>query len=893
MLRCRLRVTALRRYRRGAHLPQLGGEEVLLGGKDRHEVAAGLQKLGFEEVGGTNETANAPGDSLFLNYLRHCSTGFKSSKRNLSALQRAFKEADPALDKRPILFTYFLHEAELEVRRLHNYSPSEINEMIAAKSEELLESAMGSEDALEQYVLSDWSATDPGSNYMIHTDALLTVLHSLTLDPSFKPSEEGVSMDSLVEAFEFAKSIPSPDKRHRGLMTAGRLIYSSGKVRMDPVNESFYINALLAFGNHREAYSLFKSRKDKFPEKWWYTLGLNITLASNNLRGFKRLLQETDDLFPETLPYLDIKVLRFAIKKFLKVDNVAMTTLLTNRFLEIVRLQGLSSEDEKKDAKFEMFQDDNEANSYLNRVEAPTQHDFTAIINYFVHKKNMPMVKELFKTYVALPNVNKDYNDFILRTNLNLLDDFASFKRMLDKGSGASSSSRENVEILEAEFQKIVASYDTSDTVVRSLLFKNINDLISHRSLSHAMATILNKSVAAETEETEETDSQGDMPSPSTKSEQYRTLLDTLLTTHKDDEALQTLDKLERNFVSHEDETLPQVNAHHYAVFIENYYKRINYARNRKSLTYDKYVEDILKRMNALSVPYNAVFISRLLKYYRSRNNLNNCFKIVGSLFDPGAGSANPHSQDDSILPDTKANMFSRRELNSLLYSEIWRVYYDYYSNKQRPHYSVTGSNRKVMWRSYFAKVNESIDSIPDFDLIWLFKNMDINDNVLPSLKMYKIIVGTFMKSNNWNALPAVLTIMSDVHGIPVDATFAAYILLGLKREFIINEAQRCLIKNPQCSIIDARCHAQTVYSQRVKDKVFFNPYPLINPPKTEPAPEVTVETVLTEILILLKYQNPYDVNFTSVIEAFGALGQSPENMAEIISHVNKKITTY
>ena len=877
----------VRMYRRGPHLPQLGGNagpgaEIMLGGKDPQEVEKGLRRLGFEQVEGESAGAGTP---LFLDYLRHCSAGFKSSKRNLGALERAFKEGDPKEDKRPLLFSYFLHEAELEVRRLHSHSPAEINERVAAQSGALVEGAWGSEDALEQCVLNSWAVENPQNNYMVHTDALLTVLHSLLLDPSFKPREDAVSMDGLVEAFELAKSIPHRARRLQGIMSAGKLIYGSGKVRMDPVNESFYINALLAFGEHRDAYALFRSRCDKFHEKWWHTLGLNVCLASNNLRGFKRLLQETDARFPDSAPYLDIKVLRFAIKKFLKVDNMAMTTELTNRFLQIVKLRGLSAAD-PKDARFEMFHSDDEANAYLNRVEVPTQHDFTAIINYFVHKKNTAMVERLFRTYVALPNVNKDYNDFILRTNLNLLRDFTALSKALQRGK-QSASTEENSKILEDEFNRIVASYDTSDPVVKDLLFKNMNDLISHRSLSHAMATILNKKVAAETNSGDTT------ASPSTKSEQYRTLLDSLLTTHRDDEAMQVLHTLEQNFAATGESAVPKVNAHHYAVFIEHYCKRINYSRNRKSLTHDQYVQDILQRMNSLNVPYNAVFISRLLKYYRSRNNLSNCFKIIQSLFPGEESGTSAKPASDTILPDIKADMFARRELNSLLYSEIWRVYYDYYSNKQRSRYTTANTGKQVIWNSYFAKVNESVDSIPSFDLLWLFKSMTVDDNVLPTAGLYKIIIGTFMKAGNWNALPAVLTVMSDVHGIPVDAKIASYILVGLKRQFIVNEVQRCLAADPKTDIVDARSAAQAAYNERVKDKIFLDPHTLVAPPKNGQAPEVTLDTVLKEILTLLKYQNPYDVNFSSVIEAFGSLEQSPENMAETISHVNKTVTKY
>lgn len=823
--RCARRVVGTRWYRRPAfksHIPDLSDnktnkeQEILLVGKDQKEVESNLEKLGFEPLAedkdinpiGLNTTTSSNSDSLFLKYLKHFNTGFKQSNRNFNVLTNEFN-SNPQNDKLPLLLTYFLKEANLEIRRLKNFTPEQINNLIETNSRELVDNSMDSTDNLEQYILNDITNESNKENYLIHTNFLLKLLTNLINDPEFKPSPTTVSIEQLVDIFEFSKLIPFQQQRQQGIMCSANLIYGTGKVKMDPVNESFYINSLVTFGNYKDALKLFNARKNIFIEKWWYTIGLNISLASNNLRGFKRLLNEMDQLFPDSYPYLSNKVIKFGIKKFLKIDNFTMANELTERFLEIVKLNGLSSNN-NTESKFQMFHDDDEANQYLNQIEIPTQSDFITIINYYIYKGNMPMVSKLFQTYLDLPGMNENYPDLILRTNINLLKDFNLLKSLINTDKQCSTSTIENMKLLENEFNNIVSKYDTNDHVINGLLFNNIRDLSTNYKLSATIRNFINEQISENDKDPSK------LPVRNTK--EYNILLANLLQSGKYEKCEEILQKLENSYRD-QSETIPQVNAHIYSIFIDHYHNLSVVKQKRFPLIeIDVRVQNILTRMNDLDVPYNSVFIATLLKYYRGRKNLKSCFKIINAVFDKGS----PVENDDIFKP----SLFHRREINEALYHEIWKTYYNYYSNESRSTSLKTGIslNQKLKNSLLRKQVNGEITMVPNFTLEWLLKNMVTKDNLLLNSKLYHLVIAVFIKSNNWSSLPAVICLMTNIHGVNISMDTFSYILSGLKNYYIKYEMWKLRTNNKDMTMGAAQRAAIKSFERQCEMNVFMDP---------------------------------------------------------------------
>ncbi|SMN22595.1 similar to Saccharomyces cerevisiae YMR066W SOV1 Mitochondrial protein of unknown function [Maudiozyma saulgeensis] len=866
-----------------SHIPQLKSNEseIFLVGKDQKDVEKNLEKLGFEQIDSDDSTGKTSfGDSLFLKYLKHYGTGFKSSNRNFNVLNSSF-DKESSDKKLSLLFNYFLREADLEVRRLKNYTPEQINNLIETRSNEILDESMDSTDILEEFIVNDLTNEDKSQNYLIHTNFLLQILNNLLMDPNFKPSRDNISMDQLVEVFEFSKTIPVQHKRQQGIMCSGRLIYSVGNVRMDPVNESFYINSLVAFGHYNDAHKLFKSRKDTLKEKWWYTIGLNILLATNNLRGFKHLLNETDSMFPHSYPYLSMKVIKFSIKKFLRIDNLKMANEMTNRFLDIVELKGLNTNELRdEDSKFKMFHDENDANDYLNQIEIPNQHDFITIINYYTYKKNMSMVSYLFQKYLELPDKNMNYHDLILRTNLNLLKDFDLFKKLIITES-SSKLTRANIKTLEKEFQKIIANYDTTDKVIQSLLFHNIEDLLSNRKLSAAIRNFINEKLNTDLDYAK---SSTDIPIRDAR--QYHTLLETLLHSGKYDKAEEILLKLEQSYIeNNKTNPIPKVSAHIYAIYLDHYWNLAIAKHKRFPLTdMDKKVDDILTRINTLKVPYNSKFIASLLRYYRSRKNLKICYRIINAIFETPNGSIHETEQTNF-----KSTLFHRRDINETLYTEIWKVYYNYYSNEitvNVPHNEIPV--KKILKNSYLKNINNEIDSMPEFDIEWLLKTMATRDNLLPTANLYQTIIAVFLKSNNWSTLPAILSMMINVHSVYIDINLFKYIVVGIRDNYVKLETKRLRSNDPEMTHAIAQRRALKLFEKKCEDKIFIG----VNTFKTSDNfkdlnDKNILDTLLVQILRLIKYQNPYDVNFGMVLEHFKTLEVNDEHMANIISLVN------
>lgn len=858
----RYRILILREYRRRAdlgsrrsHIPILNNsahdnKEIYIGGKDPNDVANRLKKLGLQELKNDGKEA----ENVFLRYLEVINPKFKQTTKNLNRLRHRLQSEE--LDdnsKYIVLFDYLLNEMNLELQRYNKLGPDKILEQQLSGKDAEVTVDKSEEQIFEDTIFNDLFNTLDSEEvaYFPNTNMLFKVL----IDIQIRKEVQLLPLEKLVEIFELSKLLPFRQWRLMGIFLSAKLLYSTGKVRMDPVNESFYINSLMFYGFYKDAYQLFVSNQSKVNERWWNEIGMMILLIRNNLRQFDRLMKETDQKF-ESYPYISPKVLKLAIKKYIKIENNGKVNELVSRLFQMIGIYGLKENHTLNELNRPInFRDESDANNFLNKSEPLTQHDFVSIINYFIQAKNTDMVSKLINRFLSYPNTSNNYAFLITETKLNLLKDFASLRQLLEKNN------TKNLQEFESAFNKIRNKYNVKSPIYQKLFFDNIHKLISN----YPLATLVNESIESALLNDKPTDEV-------TKSKNYNALMKLMLKSGNEDAAMEILNTMADSLKSQASTLrIPQVSAHHFATFIEYY---IIESTNDGKKSYDKYkakVGALINQMNSLGIPYNSTLLSQLLMFYRKLNDTDRCFQIINSVLSEDVDDTIKHP-----LNGKQFQIYYERNFTSRLYMEIWKTYYCFYSLLSLELVGTDVKSNYGPWKANMRKKIKALEVKPKHDIRWIFRKMIHEDNVLLNKTSYKIIISTFVKRRDWDGLAVILTSMVDLHGLLPDKEMSYYILTGIRKERIVIETQRLLSTTKDMSFLEARSIA------------INNVTKLIKLHKKRPQ-DVTYDHIISEIMNFLEYKNPYDPDHTQTVRAFEEVDISMNRVAEYFRHVNKK----
>lgn len=375
-----------------------------------------LKKQGFVEVdvkSGINE--------WFLTYLSMTNSGFKKSRKNLSKLQR---QKDVTITD---VVAYLLTESENELKRIHSMKPEDVERFFnESKDKEIIRQGESVEN-LDDTILKEIVYEEAKKNFqpLANTEQLLTLLAKTLQDDTVEKTDV-LSLDQMVEAFELAKLIPNKEYRLRGQYLAGQLIYGLKKVRLDPGNESFYIDSLLFFGKYNIAAGLFESYKARVNERWWYEVGMMIYLRGNKFHKFDHLYQETKTKFGDN--YVRPNVLILAIRKHLLIRDLASAKKLTNHLISIIRVYGWSDETQFNTNKTLNFESSEDANDFLNEVQGVSRKDYLNIISYYLSQNFKKEALTLFVQYEEFTQMDQTtFNELIIKLRLQWLKTFDSF----------------------------------------------------------------------------------------------------------------------------------------------------------------------------------------------------------------------------------------------------------------------------------------------------------------------------------------------------------------------------------------------------------------------------------------------------------------------------------
>lgn len=834
--------------------------EINLKGKDPSQTETNLKNMGFEELDSSSYV-----EDLLLQYLKHTNTGFKQSSKNLLKLEKELRADKLGENERlQVFFDYLLKESEIEIRLLNQLGPDQLKKLKEKKSKPS-ELSIETEE-LEHAVFRDLfnSAEEDGENYLNHMDLVYQILTDLNERKS--QGLNVLTLEQLVGAFELSKLIGIEGRRKRGIFLAGNLLYSLGTVRMDPVNESFYIDSLFNYGFYKRAFELFESNRTKVDKRWWYELGMMVSLRANYLNKFDKLFIATDLRFGQ-YPYVSLQVLRLAVKRKLLVGDLKSANTLTDRFLEMVSVYGCRRFDEvhnDSDRKMITFATEEQADDFLNDLRPPSDYDFITLIDYHLFRKNIQTAMKLVAKYLETEGTtDKNYRFLIVKLKFNLLQNFEHLRLSL-KPHLDPQSVQQKLDALQKSFEEVRKKHHLDITFTQELLFKSVASLASYPELTKVMEDFVTKSAAADED-----------LSPSKK---FHGLLKILLATGKEKKAFFLLSKMEEAFVKARDspelvdsQFYAEVQPHHYAVFIE--YFTLSRDRLPKSIhrILEERVDALIERMENYGVPYNSVLLTKLLIFYRNFDNFNKCFEVINQIMKEKLIK-------ESVSSTGGTRFYNRRDVTRPLYLEMWRVYGNYYKVFHKELERVDKKSNYLGWKKQVSKIINKTAVHPEFSTRTLFSAMIHLDNILPDIKMYYMILTTIMRSRDWASVPGVLCTMTELHGIALEIEFITYVTKGLEKELLV-VINRKLQANGKTVEESNRQAVEKVKELKLRG--------LFLVPRFDQ--HYDVNTLISQVLMLQRFKNPEDLQFNDIHEAMKELKVEKDNLLDLISHVNNE----
>ncbi|AET38897.1 Sov1p Ecym_3411 [Eremothecium cymbalariae DBVPG len=716
----------------------------------------------------------------FIHLLELKNPGFKKSVLNLRRLKIKLKSLPPGSnDKFKEVFDYLLRECEGEITRMQTMSPEKFKETVdnnKLRELEMKKIKAKSETELSDVMFHELLMKNRDDSIFQNTEELFRLMLDLVTT-----GDKIISVEQMVQAFELSKLIPSTIHRLRGIFLSGRLLYSLGTVRMDPVNESFYIEALLYHGHFRQAIHLFETYKDKVDQRWWYEIGMMTLLRANKIHKFDQLFKRSLEKFGSD--YFRSTVIKTAIQKKLYMRDFAAADRLTDFFLDIADRYGCAR-DERIESHMKTFENEEQANLYLNAIQKPTDKDFNSIIQAHVFRKNQKTALKTFAKYIQRPEFgDADWSYCITKMQLPLLKDYEFLKEaiepFLEPGLEA-----ERLKKLERIFNVSLEKLGVPE-IKRALdviLYQNINRF----TLDSKTTDLIHKYIVRNWISPTETINDDDL------SKKFYGILKILLANGKIESSKKLVKKLEESDGSN---YYPKVNGHHYAAIIDYYLRKVLLTKSRaKRASYSKEVTTIFDGMKKMQLDFNSRVISSLLAFYRNMPDFNNCFALINRLFDYKLAQSDATDQKINLSP-----FYGRRIINVDLYGEVWRCYLSYYTKKSDWTLLHHTSN-SVGWKNHVMQTMKETKIHPTHSMLLLFKTMVEDDNILISSNLYGTIIRSFIKGRNWTSLPAVIEYMRSSHGVELEKRLKAYVEESLKREYVAFERQKLGIINSTLS---------------------------------------------------------------------------------------------
>ncbi|CDK26411.1 unnamed protein product [Kuraishia capsulata CBS 1993] len=247
-------------------------------------------------------------------------------------------------------------------------------------------------DTRETGSLDDDFPSDPDSEDLEHVmsemaelyrtnglEMLIPTLKTLHDDP--QSTIQTIALPKLAELFNIATQLEDPAKKTEAIFLAGEILYTTPRLRADPINESFYIDSLIKNKKYSKAEYLWNSRKDK-PDvsefRFWSDIGIKININKLNLGGAEELASECSQRFG----YVHPSIMQLFILVYLRMKQPEQALDWWKRMKELIKKGGVV----KHVSELNVGMTDNPGliYEYLEKEEQPTYSDVVTIANAFI-----------------------------------------------------------------------------------------------------------------------------------------------------------------------------------------------------------------------------------------------------------------------------------------------------------------------------------------------------------------------------------------------------------------------------------------------------------------------------------------------------------------------------
>lgn len=830
--------------------------------KSKDEMSSMLQKLGFQKESESKSSQYT--DEVLIQYLKHIKSNYKRSSKNLRKLQTLLKKNDASQTDTNfnLLLNYLLEESNIEIEQ-YKKSNSRKHEIENSN----ITSNRIDEDDDQSLILNELFSQNDLSNQndtiFSNFSFLLHILIDLNVKSKTIPiSDMPISIEQCVQLFELSKLHPNAASRAKGIFLAGNLIYATGKVRMDPVNESIYIDSLLNYNEFKKAKSLFDSNKLKVNQKWWNEMGMVIALHSNSIKNFDTLLIETDNSFMD-YPYLSSKVLLLAIKKKLYMHDSKSVNNLVDRFIDMINKFGFQSIESHNSTKSIFFKDADQAFNFLNDKNLITTAEISRLISLLLYKNDLNSSLKLITAVVILPTFEETNMEYLINHNMfYLLKESESLLKQMELN--VSKSSAEALKQLE-KFEIILNSSMKEaheDQEYSELFFDNVGTLLKKPSLTYVINNFVTESKDVTSAEF---------------SKKVQGLLKFFLANDEYLKALSFLNNLEKskneNTTRNPGQETPtkcvNLNAYHYVEFVQYFILKSVKGSRSKIKRYKSWINDLIERMENNGITPNTCFLSKLLEFYREINDFDNGFQIINQLVHLKL-NLSEHLEINSV------ESHSRKDFNNYFFSEIWKTYFRYFryfvDNSER----INPKDNIYSWNKMVEHMKSKTQIHPMYSHRIIY-NLMIEHGTLLNNSNFHVILKTFICCNDWSGVAVVLVHMNDIFGLTVGEKTEKYILKGLERAYINTIAEQQEAASGQSNELIIKEATEEVKALSIKDIL------LQNIKQFDDGNKILIE----EVLKYLKYGKEDLKEQQCVIDAFDEMNVSKESIYPIINHVN------
>lgn len=547
--------------------------------------------------------------------------------------------------RRPPLLT--TEQAEERVRQIEARI-RQVNELLGevqgSPEAKLAEAAKGYLDALLENAVSQLDAvrsreTEQLSEFQIEVNYLTKQLEVVGEKPQVyrkvfwqglrrlgkTPMSTGDKppYELLAMSFELAKMLPPSQKRSFAIRVAGDVLYGfKDGIRMDPINEVEYMDALALFGNSYRAIEIWKSRKDKPDVKdsvYWSDVGILYYIQAKRLRKAQELAEETLAKYNYVPPRCLVALIR-------EYALVGEDLRVAEWYKQLVGAVTSAKKIEHSKEVRQNFDQTEDALAWFNRKVDPTVEDLEAVLKALLHNSFWDEAMDLMDRMRELGLGTS------VGASLSVLDKWT--RAMFERGQTGRLSGRAHrrgqppraaSRQLTVLISKIVSTHPEvlDNANFYESWMRGLAGLGRHADAMGVVDAMVERGIQVTTAHA-------------------TSLVKALLKQKQLDGALDLLAKIENR---EPDSCLPQPTDRLYALFIQ-------YGSNRHN---HELVQDMLRRMDAHSVEITDASFNALAFYYRRHRDFASAFDLFRQTLASGTG------------------------LTNRSYRAMWLVLYDYY----------------------------------------------------------------------------------------------------------------------------------------------------------------------------------------------------------------------